>query len=223
MVIVVAILALAAIGGAGAALALRGDSDTGTPGSTSPEPVATAGDSTPEIQPPVATVTTIPDSEPSDTTGAGTGGSGGGTPAGETDAERRTAIRRVLLAHHRAVVNGDFRGAWELTSARYRAKKLREPGGYPKWARGQKLVQRYLFPGGLQVSIQSYDARSGVATISVSGMRWSAPSSSCRTFEGITWAKRDAGGWRYEPGYSISDQRRRMWQPRRTETLGWGC
>jgi len=218
----VVLLAVAAIGAATGAFALRGgdgDGENAGGGSSQPPAAADGIASTPTVQDPTPTVKTVPAGDEPDPQS----GRGGASNGGSTDADRRRQITRILLAHHRALVRGDFRRAWALTSARYRAKKLREAGGYPEWASNQRTVQRYISPESLRVTIRSFDARSGVATIRVAGMGWSAPSSPCRTFEGITWAKLDGGNWRYEPGYSISDKRRAMWEPRGAELLGAGC
>ena len=218
LLIGVALVAVAAIGAAAGAFALRGEPGKEPGDGTSQPPVASVGTGAGTVQAPTTTVETVPDDDES----GGTPGNGGSS-GGSTNAERRRAIARIMLAHHRAIARGDIRAAWALTSDRYRARKLREPGGYRTWARNQRTVQRSISPEGLRVAIQSFDSRSGVATIRLSGMGWSAPSSPCRSFEGITWAKLDGPNWRYEPGYSISDQRRAKWQPRRDELLGWGC
>jgi hypothetical protein len=147
-----------------------------------------------------------------------------GSPLPDVDEETmRSDIRDVLLAHHQDLVNGDFRGAWELTTERYRAKKLRDPkvGSFEAWAYGQRFLARYLDPSGIQVAIRQLDRRAGIATLDVTGMGWSGPK--CSRFEGVTWAKYEDGNWRYDPGYSISDQRRAEWRSRYSELLGTAC
>lgn len=132
-------------------------------------------------------------------------------------------ITQVLRSHHQAIVAGSYSTAWVLTSERYRRKKERELGSYDKWAEGQVDLGSHLDPSGLSVSIRELDRRSGVATVDVTGMGWSKPGSNCSTWAGVTWALYENGHWRYEPGYSMSDQRRAKWQSRAQETLGWGC
>jgi Prokaryotic RING finger family 1 len=219
LILAVLVLALAVAGGATALVVSSGNS---TDAGASPATVTQVVAQTPvETVPPAATTTTG-EEPPADTTVDEPPPSNGALPD-EDEAQMASDIQSVLLAHHEAIVRQDFRAAWVLTSERYRAKKLREPGGYGAWETAQASLSRYLDPSGLQVSVTGTDPRSGVATVRVSGMGWSAPRSSCSSWEGITWAKYENDHWRYEPGYSISDQRRAEWQPRRDELLGWGC
>jgi hypothetical protein len=134
-----------------------------------------------------------------------------------------SAIQSVLLQSHEDIVGGNFRGAWELTSSRYRHQKEDEPGGYGTWVEHQKTLQHYLVPQGLKVSIVSWEELPEVATVKVTGMRWTAPNSPCKYWQGITWMHFENGSWYYEPGYSISPQRRAEWEPRQSELLGSGC
>lgn len=228
LILAVLVLALAVAGGA-AALVLSSDKRTPsakanpsaatvtqvvTPDTTTEAPTTTEPDLGDETTP---TTEREPDTE----TTADTGSTG--VLPDESDDQMADDIASVLLSHHEAIVRHDFRSAWVLTSQRYRAKKLREPGGYGAWETAQSSLSRYLDPSGLHVAVLDTNDQSGVATIRVTGMGWSAPRSSCSSWEGVTWAKYEGGHWRYEPGYSISDQRRAMWQPRRDELLGWGC
>jgi hypothetical protein len=217
----VLVLALAVAGGATALVVSSGSS--ANPGSA-PATVTQVVAQTPQ-QPTVETAPaagTTEEQPPTDTTIDGPSTSNGALP-NEDDTQMASDVQSVLLAHHEAIVRRDFRAAWVLTSQRYRAKKLREPGGYGGWETAQASLSRYLDPSGLRVSVISTDSDSGVATIRITGMGWSAPGSSCSSWDGITWAKYENDHWRYEPGYSISDQRRAGWQPRRDELLGWGC
>jgi Prokaryotic RING finger family 1 len=141
----------------------------------------------------------------------------------EDDSTMASEIQSLLLDFHRDVVDADYQSAWDLTSARYKSKKLAEPGGYEEWASNQSTLTPYLVPDGLQVSIVDKDPSSGVAAVNVTGMEWTDPKSPCTRWEGVTWAKYENGAWRYEPGYSVTPQRRAKWYPRRTELLGWGC
>lgn len=134
-----------------------------------------------------------------------------------------SGIEAALLQHHEAIVDGNFRAAWNLTSVRYRHEKEGEPGGYGKWVTHQHTLKPYLVPNGLKVAIVSWEEQSQVATVRVSGMRWTAPGSRCRYWQGITWMHYENGSWYYEPGYSVSPQRRAEWEPRQSELLGSGC
>jgi hypothetical protein len=131
-------------------------------------------------------------------------------------------IQDVLYRHHQATVEGDYSTAWELTSSRYQAKKVREDG-YAAWQSAQETLTPHLEPSGLTVDILGLDDREDVATIAVTGMGWTNPSSACSTWSGKTWAHYEDGAWRYEPGYSMTSARRATWEPRRDELLGWGC
>jgi hypothetical protein len=220
------VLALAVAGGATALVVSGGSSaKAGSPTAATVTQVV-AETQPPETTPDDTTVaqddTTTDETTPTTTTTDEQPATNGVLPDEDED-QMASDIQPVLLAHHRAIVNHDFRAAWVLTSERYRAKKLREPGGYAAWETAQASLSRYLDPSGLQVDVLDTDPHSGVATIRVTGMGWSAPRSSCSAWQGVTWAKYENGHWRYEPGYSISDQRRAQWQPRRDELLGWGC
>jgi len=133
-------------------------------------------------------------------------------------------IQEVLYDHHQAIVDGDYSTAWDLTSSRYQEKKLREDG-YDAWQTAQETLTPYLDPSSLHVEIDELDRQTGVATIAVTGMGWSDPSSACSTWSGTTWAHYDSDSatWRYEPGYSMTPARRAEWEPRSDELLGWGC
>jgi len=130
-------------------------------------------------------------------------------------------ITTLLLAYHEDVVERDFRAAWSLLSARKRQQDLAEYG-YPKWMRAQASLSDYLSPGGLQAQIDSLEGE-GVARVLVTGMGWSAPSSSCSEWSGLTWARYESGEWTYDPGYSTTAPRRQEWKPRASELLGGGC
>lgn len=134
-----------------------------------------------------------------------------------------SAIESVLRQFHQDVLDNNFHGAWELTSPRYRRQKENEPGGYGAWAKNQKTLQRYLDPSGLRVSISTWEEKPQIATVRVTGMRWSEPGSPCSYFQGITWMHHEGSTWYYEPGYSISPQRRAQWEGRKPALLGWGC
>jgi hypothetical protein len=224
LILAVLVLALAVAGGATALVVSGGSSaKAGGPAATITQVVAQQHESTSAVDPSADGSTITDETTPTDTTTTDDEPATNGVLPDADQDQMASDIQSVLLAHHRAIVNHDFRAAWVLTSQRYRAKKLREPGGYDAWETAQASLSRYLDPSGLQVDVADTDPHSGVATIRVTGMGWSAPGSSCSSWQGVTWAKYENGHWRYEPGYSISDQRRAQWQPRRDELLGWGC
>jgi hypothetical protein len=223
--LIAVIAVIVAAGGAGVALAV-------TAGGNSGHTVRHALNG-------IATSTVVTENEP--TSGSGTAGSTGTGENATTSPENSTntspaasstqgnpytelsSMQSVLLQTHEDIVNGNFRGAWELTSSRYRHEKEDEPGGYGTWLEHQKTLQHYLVPHGLKVSIVSWEEQPEVATVKVTGMRWTAPNSPCKYWQGITWMHFENGSWYYEPGYSISPQRRAEWEPRQPELLGSGC
>lgn len=42
-------------------------------------------------------------------------------------------------------------------------------------------------------------------------------------YEGITWARKENGNWRYDQGYVQRPERAAVWRPRARETLGYAC
>jgi hypothetical protein len=132
-------------------------------------------------------------------------------------------IEAVLLAYHEDVVRRDFRTAWALLSERKRRQNLAEYG-YGEWKRAQASLSDDLYPSGLRARIDSIEDRSdGVARVSITGMGWSAPSSPCSEWSGLTWVKYERGTWTYDPGYSTTPARRRVWESRAGRLLGAGC
>jgi hypothetical protein len=131
-------------------------------------------------------------------------------------------VTDLIRTHHEDVVNGNYQGAWDLLSARKRAQYEREDG-YAGWRQNQESLAAYLGPAGATVTIQDLDRSSGVARIHVSGMAWSKRGATCSTWSGITWAKYEGGQWKYDPGYSTTPERRRIWKPRFGELLGGSC
>jgi hypothetical protein len=223
--LIAVIAVLVAAGGAGVALAV-------TAGGNSGHAVRHALNG-------VATSTVVTENEttsnPATTGSTGTGGNATTSSENSTNTSpaasstqgnpytELSSIQSVLLQAHEDIVGGNFRGAWELTSSRYRHEKEGEPGGYGTWLEHQKTLQHYLVPHGLKVSIVSWEERPEVATVKVTGMRWTAPNSPCKYWQGITWMHFENGSWYYEPGYSVSPQRRAEWEPRQSELLGSGC
>jgi hypothetical protein len=136
-------------------------------------------------------------------------------------AEMEEEITTLLLAYHEDVVERDFRTAWSLLSSRKRQQDLDEYG-YPQWMRAQASLSDYLSPAALRARIDSLEGE-GVARVLVSGMGWSAPSSPCSEWSGLTWVRYEGGEWTYDPGYSTTAARRREWKPRAGELLGGNC
>lgn len=188
---------------------------------------------------PVGRLANSPQRSPSNASGAGTSvASGSGATTGQATSPSSTTtaagasvdphqdiavIRQVLYQHHEDIVQGNFRAAWNLTSPQYQAQKMSQPGGYNAWLGYQKTLQPYLVPAGLQVSIVSWDPSQQVATVNLTGMGWTDPKSNCTSWQGITWVHYENGQWYYEPGYSISPQRRAQWQSRSSQLLGGTC
>ena len=131
-------------------------------------------------------------------------------------------IQQLLLDWHEDVVRGDYHAAWELLSRRKQAQAEGE-GGYATWAKNQSTLRPYLNPSGLHVSVQDTGSESAVAQVDVTGMTWDKPGAHCSEWSGITWAKYENGEWRYDPGYSTTQQREHDWRSRYTELLGGSC
>jgi hypothetical protein len=138
--------------------------------------------------------------------------------------QMRSDIQDMLLTWHEDIKAGSYQAAWNLLSRRKQRQDV--VGGektYPKWVVAQAGLARYLDPSGIHVSIEALQRSEGVARVKVTGMGWSDPKSACSTWSGVTWVKYEGGEWRYDPGYSTTDKRTAIWEPRAGETLGWGC
>ena len=147
-------------------------------------------------------------------------GGGNGYPPverGEMEAE----IETLLRTFHEDLVAGDFRSAWALLSPRKRRQFLGE-GGFRPWMTAQASLSPHLSPSGLAARLDSLEGE-GVARVTVTGMGWSRPGSSCSEWSGLTWVRYQGGQWTYDPGYSTTPARRRTWEPRSSELLGIGC
>jgi hypothetical protein len=201
--ILIAVLAgLLVGGGVAAAIVLGGDDSKQAPASGSSPTVPT---------------------EETDFTSSGEATSSGG-PAGfppESRAQMAQDIRSVLLAFHEDVVTERFRDAWGLLAARKHVQTRREKG-YAEWVKAQKTLTPFLNPAGLTVRIDELE-EDGVARVLLTGMGWSQPDSPCSEWKGLTWVKYEGGRWTYDPGYSTTAERRRLWEPRASELLGEGC
>jgi hypothetical protein len=169
---------------------------------------------------------TSPEAEPTESTGGETGETTSSTE-GEALPDVSTQqmgleIQQMLRDWHEDVVRGDYHAAWELLSRRKQTQAEGE-GGYAAWAKNQATLRPYLNPSGLQASVQDTESESTVAEVDVTGMTWDKPGAHCSDWSGITWVKYENGGWRYDPGYSTTQQRERDWRSRYTELLGGSC
>jgi hypothetical protein len=135
----------------------------------------------------------------------------------------RSEIRALIRDEHEAIVDGDFESAWDLLSRRKQAQYERRPGGYQAWAEAQGTLSPYLDPSGARIQLLSLNENSRVATFRVKGMTWSKPGANCSSWSGITWAKYEGGQWKYDPGYSTTPARERVWKPRFERLLGGLC
>ncbi len=133
----------------------------------------------------------------------------------------RAQIERILVAYYANVLEGDYDGAWRLLSPTYRSWKETEGGGYAKWETQEDVHRDRLDPSGLHVEILSIDG--DVATIDVSGMSMVTRNDPNCDFNGVTWARRVGGKWRYDQGYLQNAARAAEWRPRREQTLGYVC
>jgi hypothetical protein len=177
-----------------------------------------------EATSPTGTATTTEEETPESTsgeTGATTSTGEGALPAVSTQ-QMASEIQGMLRDWHEDVVQGNYHAAWELLSARKQTQAEGE-GGYATWAKNQATLRPYLNPAGLQVSVEDPEAESGVARVDVTGMTWDKPGAHCSEWSGITWVKRESGEWRYDPGYSTTQQREQEWKSRYTELLGGSC
>jgi hypothetical protein len=145
-----------------------------------------------------------------------------GTLPGVSTQQMATEIQATLSDWHDDVVQGNYHAAWKLLSARKQAQAEGE-GGYAAWAKNQSTLRPYLNPAGLAVSVEDTEAESGVAQVDVTGMTWDKPGAHCSEWSGITWVKYENGEWRYDPGYSTTQQREHEWKSRYTELLGGSC
>jgi hypothetical protein len=131
-------------------------------------------------------------------------------------------IQALLLQYHQDLVARDASSAWQLLSARKKHQELVKDG-YATWVSAQESLAPYLDPSGIQARILAEDPASGVVTVDVTGMTWSAPGAHCKEWSGITWAKYEAGAWKYDPGFSTTAARKRAWKSRYGELLGTQC
>ena len=170
----------------------------------------------------------LPATTPEQTTSTTTSTSVPPAPAPRTllPAESRTEmtqqIRSLLLQFHQDIVARDTASAWRLLSIRKRRQELVKDG-YGNWARAQESLAPYLDPSGIRVRILSVDRASGIVTVDVTGMKWSAPGASCTEWSGITWVKYENDTWKYDPGYSTTAARKRAWASRYDQLLGTRC
>lgn len=146
------------------------------------------------------------------------------TPSGfptVSRAQMNEEVSALLRGYHEDVVEEDFQGAWALLSSRKRQQYMAEYG-YRKWAYNQGTLNPYLSPYALKAVIVSLEDE-GVARVDVTGMTWTKPGAPCSEWSGLTWVKFERGEWTYDPGYSTTSARRRIWEPRRAGLLGANC
>jgi Prokaryotic RING finger family 1 len=200
------VLALAVAGGA-TAVVVAGGRDSARENSVAPPPAPATVTET--VETPVE-----PEPEPVPTSSD--------VLSQTSDEEIRSEIYQTLYDHHAAVVSGDFEQAWAVLSKRKQAQN-RQKYGYATWRANQATLSPHLDPSGLDVSVIDVDPDAGEATVRVTGMTWSKPGADCTEWSGITWMKYEDGFWRYDPGYSTTPQRERLWKPRFPELLGASC
>lgn len=140
----------------------------------------------------------------------------------QTMSEKVQAIQTMLLDYHQDLVSHNEAAAWLLLSVRKRHQFLVN-GGYAKWAHAQDSLAPYLDPTGIHVALIDEDPPSGVATVRVTGMTWSAPNAKCTEWSGVTWVKYESGNWKYDPGHETTAARARRWAAHRAELLGVAC
>jgi hypothetical protein len=139
----------------------------------------------------------------------------------ESRDEMNSEIRRTLLGYHVALLEGRFQNAWGLLSERKKQQNLDE-NGYAKWRSAQGSLAPYLEPRGIQTHIEGFEEH-GVARVDVRGMGWYQPGAPCSEWSGLTWVKYERGAWYYDPGYSTTPRRERIWKPRYGRLLGGSC
>ena len=227
--IAILLLAVAVLGVAAALVVTRGGSPTASVPSTGgePSPSVTDGPRFTQTTPAASPTVTAAPTGPTTTTTVPPTGSTASTPitTGAVTPDPYAQIGTItdrLRQFHEDVVSGDFQAAWSLTSSRYRQFKL-DHEGYSTWVTDQQALQSTSRPAGLHATVSNWNAATGVALVDVTGMGWTEPGSSCTAFQGLTWMANDHGAWYYEPGFSLTPQRRAQWAPRATELLGWGC
>jgi len=109
-----------------------------------------------------------------------------------------------------------------LLSSRKQRLELQKDG-YTNWAAAQLSLAPHLDPTGLQVRVLSQDATTGIVTVDVTGMKWTAPNARCKEWSGITWVMYENGIWRYDPGFDTTAARKREWGSRYGQLLGAQC
>lgn len=139
----------------------------------------------------------------------------------DSRATMRLDTESLLREFHEAVVEGEFRYAWSLLTARKRQAEAQEKT-FSGWKEAQATLSPYLIPEGIRAEIDGLED-DGVARVRVTGMGWTHPDSPCSEWSGLTWVRYEGGAWRYDPGYSTTAERRLRWQDRSAELLGVGC
>jgi hypothetical protein len=139
----------------------------------------------------------------------------------ESRGQMNDEIRQTLLGYHLALLDGNFQEAWQLLSRRKKEKNLEEDG-YDKWRTAQGSLAPYLEPRGIRTYLEGSEEH-GVMRVDVRGMGWYQPGAPCSEWSGLTWVKYERGGWYYDPGYSTTSRREQIWKPRYDRLLGGDC
>jgi hypothetical protein len=161
-----------------------------------------------------STTTTTTSDEPATTTPDSSSGPfakqvADGYPA-ESESAMEADIEDVIRRHHLALVAGRYRDAWELLSSRKRIQYENEGDGYEEWQENQEGLAADIDPSGLKVRLVDLEG-DGVARIEVGNMPYSGSGAYCAEWDGLTWAKYEAGEWTYDPGASTTSAREREW------------
>ena len=133
-------------------------------------------------------------------------------------------IRRLIRDWYGYIAEGDLGSAWELLTPRKR-RQIREnadghfPKGYESWANGVRGLKGRIDPSGVSITKRQSYKDEGAMTIKVKGIRFNPPrgcSNHPQGFPGgITWVRYDEESerWLYEPGKSVTAQRKQDWRP----------
>jgi hypothetical protein len=81
----------------------------------------------------------------------------------------------------------------------------------------------HLDPSAIRVQVLSEDAATGIVTVLVTGMKWTAPNARCKEWSGITWVMYENNTWKYDPGFATTASRKLEWKSRYSQLLGAQC
>jgi hypothetical protein len=145
----------------------------------------------------------------------------GGLPS-ESTTQMTGEIQSLLRVYHQDIVARQPAAAWQLLSTRKQRQELRKDG-YTNWATAQLSLAPHLDPTGLQARVLSQDPATGIVTVNVTGMKWTAPNARCKEWSGITWVMYQNNRWKYDPGIATTSARNREWKSRYSQLLGAQC